>query len=209
MNRLTMTRIANMALVLVTPVFIVLCVVSALPSIQKANLMVPTELEGATLDELIGLLPHDADSHWDETTKSHIFNPAVLEMHARLKSGRILSDTQWRAALLNSNAFRVRNIWPASAKFAISMRKPAWLGLAEIRVVPPSGEYDTATAGTLSWDTCGMGLQDRLNSELYQDLGPLGLGRHLLVFDVTIESGEAEETGIVTKILNGPSSRIL
>ncbi|MFN0207289.1 MAG: hypothetical protein ACKVS6_13370 [Planctomycetota bacterium] len=186
-------RPASLILFWILPVVVALCAVTANWYFGWPPRPIPPELGHATVDELIRLLPSEKDGTWDATVTTYVFDPAVDELTRRLDTGARMSDAQWRRALINSGAIQVRSEWPAKEPFAVSMRKPVWLGLAEIRCSPRTKGLRSAEAGELFQSTCGTALMGSMLAERYQELGVLTVGRHYIEFDVTVERGEESE----------------
>lgn len=151
------------------------------------------------VDALISRLPPiGSESLWDESVSKWIPHPAVAEIQNRIETGRRIRDSQWVTALVRVGAIRVRSEWPHDVPFAVSMRRPRWLPRCEIQMVStrrPS--LGVAGAGSRWRARCGFALMARYNSELYQEMGPLPIGRHDLSFTVTIERGEDSNLGAI------------
>ncbi len=147
-------------------------------------------LEELGLDELIGLLP-PVGEEWLPTEKAGRFElkPAAAEMKRRLEQGVHLASAQWRRALVETGALRIRRRWPVEHVFAVSMQDPAWDGVSQIRLVPNLEGLAPAEVGLLYSPGCGTLMGWMHQAWLYQELGELPLGRYDLVFDVTIERG--------------------
>ena len=147
----------------------------------------------ASLDKLIAQLPQvDSEGKWDEEKKEYVENSICCTLRGRLARGGKMTDAQWRKALLDSGAIRIRDRWPEGEDFAISMRKPGWLGVAEIRMKPRTKGLKEAKAGMLFESTCGFYSNCVYQKALYQPLGMLPLGKHKIVFDVIVERGKED-----------------
>src|ERR1700741_5037699 len=151
------------------------------------------DLATASLDELIARLPVVGfESRFDEDTRSRVLDPACEELGRRLASGIRLTDDQWRAALLGTEAVRSRERWPEEVPLAVSMRVPEWLPLSQITATPRQTGWPAARAGKFVRDTCANCRRGRQFREGYQELGRLDPGRHEVVFDVTVEQVQGE-----------------
>lgn len=158
-----------------------------------------TDARSATLDQLIEQLPRGSDRTWDRISNKLVQDPIAAEFGERIGRGELLSDDQWRAALVRSGAITIRERWPVGSPFAISLRVPSWLGAAQILVEPGSPNLCRASAGARGPQMCGVALQAEIERELYQDLGWLPVGVHELALSITVQrkrqrSGRAQQT---------------
>ena len=155
---------------------------------QEANGPSGDDLSQLTLDELIERLP-PVGSEWVDVERDELV-PAALEFRERIEHGAALTAEQWRRVLLGTGVLRLRDRWPASQPFALSMRKAGWLRLTAIRLDPHEDRLAAVGAG---WKNghgyCGTHTVRVERDWLYQPLGFLPLGRHSLVFDLTLERG--------------------
>lgn len=121
--------------------------------------------------------------------------PVVEQLREHLEAGGTLTDEQWREALSRSRAIHLRERWPVAFPLAISVQRPHWLPLAELRVRPQREDLRAAEAGSFKRPFCGNCSESRYLRESYQELGALPLGTHHLVFDVQIEiDADGEES---------------
>ncbi|MBI5431884.1 MAG: hypothetical protein HZA52_03525, partial [Planctomycetes bacterium] len=109
-----------------------LLVVALLGLARAAFAQAPREL---TLDERIDALPPiGCVEHRDARGR-----PSEAQEIAELRravEARALSDEQWRRALSKSGAVRWRRRTVTGEPFLISLRRPAWLDGAELRLTP-------------------------------------------------------------------------
>jgi hypothetical protein len=158
------------------------------------------EVPDQSLDKIIAELPRvESEGTWDEKKQDYIVRPACSALRKRLAQGDKLTDAQWRKALLNTGVIRVRDRWPESEEFALSMRKPCWLGVAEIRMKPHIEGLKEAKVGLLFESTCGTFSNWMYQAALCQRLGRLPSGKQKVGFDVTVERGD-ESTGFGRKV---------
>ncbi|HEX6885902.1 MAG TPA: hypothetical protein VF530_21185 [Planctomycetota bacterium] len=148
----------------------------------------PQDLTLLSVDALIDRLP-PVGEEWLREEDRWSLVPAAKEMKARLERGEGLSPAQWRRALIGTGALRSRERWPAEQPFALSMRSPGWLAVTQVRLVPRRAGLAPAEVGLLYRSTCGTFMGWKEQEWSYQELGTLPVGRHHLVFDVTVERG--------------------
>jgi len=163
-----------------------LCVVlSAVSAAQDASRV----LAQAELQATLEALPPVEDELGNDG--SWCPAPVVERLARHLEAGGTLSDAQWRLALLRAGVLRAHARWPVDAPFAVGMAVPRWLPRpTEVRAVPQRPEWQAANAGGLHLERCGTCAASQRRRERYQELGALPLGRHELVFDVTVERGD-------------------
>jgi hypothetical protein len=145
---------------------------------------------GASIDALIEALPDvRQERRFDRATRGFVLHPAAAEMRLRLDRGAVLTDSQWRRALRVSGAFRARGRWPKEEPFAVSLRAPSWLGVAQIRLTPRLSGLAPAAAGFLETPACGTSSLRSRQAGKYQRLGLLPAGTTAVEFDVLVERG--------------------
>lgn len=164
---------------------------NVMTSAEKSGSPSPdTTLQGESIDSLISRLPSaDREAVVDPDTNTVTKDSAVAELKRRLDKGTALTDDQWRAALVRSSAIIARTAWPEGEPYAVSMRRPQWLSVGEIRLVPRDTQLQKASAGELTPSGCGTFMLAQLKSEKYQTLGILPRGRTSIQFEVTVERG--------------------
>jgi len=143
--------------------------------------------DGATLERMLAQLPkHGHEAAWNDAERRWIPVASVAWLEAYLERGGTLTDGQWRFALERSGAIRMRDRWPASVSYAISIDEPFWLGRSQIRVRETNRALRSAAGGSLGWSHCGNFSAGQRYEEAYQPVGKLCVGSHLLEFEVTI-----------------------
>lgn len=99
--------------------------------------MTCTDWSAASLDELIDRLPAfetAADQFSFQPSWERADHPVAVELRARIEAGAVLTDEQWRRALLETNTIRVRSDWPVDHPFAVGIHQPPWLPGAFIKL---------------------------------------------------------------------------
>src|SRR3990172_8938398 len=105
-------------------------------------------IHSATMDAIIDQLPDVGnEGKWNKKKTEYVYHPAYHELMRRVAEGEEPTDAQWRRILVDTRAIRVPRRWPADKSFAISMRKPRWLGVCEIRMKPRTEGLKEAKAG--------------------------------------------------------------
>jgi hypothetical protein len=144
----------------------------------------------ASFDALIEALPDVRQERtYDRAKRGFVLHPAAAEMRSRLDRGAVLTDSQWRRALRVSGAFRARDRWPMDEPFAVSLRAPSWLGVAQIRLTPTLSGLAPAVAGFLESPACGTSSLRTRQAGDYQRVGRLPAGTPAVEFDVLVERG--------------------
>jgi hypothetical protein len=151
-----------------------------------------SDLARWTTSELIDHLPRIGEEYERQPdVEWWVPRPAVAELRRRLIEETRLTDDEWQRALVRSAAIRMRERWPVDAPLALSIRIPAWLGVAQIKLTPQEGSLSCAYGGVLAPSGCGTCDAADTAHDRYQELGSLPLGRHRLVFDAVVERGDA------------------
>ncbi len=147
-----------------------------------------TQASDMTVEQAIAELPPiGREGLISKDRKRWVEAAAVEQLREHLEAGGTLSNEQWREALRRSRAIHLRERWPVAFPLAISVQRPHWLPLAEIRVQPRREDFRAAEAGSFKRPFCGNCSESRYLRESYQELGSLPLGKHHLSFDVQIE----------------------
>ena len=142
------------------------------------------------LPELLEQVPPvGCEWRYDRTTGKGLEHPVSAELARRLSAGAVLTDEQWRMALIESRAIVVRDKWPAGEPLAVSMTVPRWLGLAQIRAQPRLRSLKLAKAGELMWSFSGTWPAIRARAAKHQTIGHLPADITSLTFHVTVERG--------------------
>ena len=123
--------------------------------------------------------------HYDAENEV-IWEPEVLAMRDYLDGGGLLSDAQWRLALVRSGAIRVRERWPVQEPFAISVEVPAWLKNSKLTVEPVRSDFTSAQATSTSGGCGNCAMSSGLRAR-YQTIGVLALGPQVLELRITVE----------------------
>jgi hypothetical protein len=114
-------------------------------------------------------------------------HPASKELNLRLRAGAKLGNEEWRDVLLATGAVRFRRKWPRNESYAVSITKPVWLDIAEIRLKSDLPSLREAKGGSLQDGSCIPVLTPRTGIPI----GILPPGTTELTFDVVVERGES------------------
>lgn len=170
--------------------------VLALPTSQAVRAATPPSdafqdeawLRDATLDQLIDHLPTHAgqvDVRRRAPDGEVIAQPVADELGQRILNGALLTDDQWRRALLGSEAVRYRARWPQDRPFAMAINQPTWLHAARIRFEPRERGLQTVVGGALT-----MGCLLTPHRRTRQELGLLTSVAHHSQFNVAVSTQE-------------------
>ncbi len=157
---------------------------------QVASQSDEAQMQGLTLDELVAHLP-TAGSEWIGDGTQWTIAPAAAELKRRIEQGVERTEEHWKRVLLATGVLALRERWPASEPFAVSMRLPSWLG--RVTLAPLDERLAVAQCGFPSW--CGNSRSLQTQRWAYQPLGELPLGPHRLAFALTVEGPRNAEEG--------------
>lgn len=170
-------------------------VVSGLLAAQGVNTpSVGEDLTNLTIDELMTRLP-PIGMEWNHegvVPANWTLVPAAQEFRKRIESGTALTPEQWKHVLISTGVLRLRERWPITEPFVVSLRVPGWLRNTQLRLVPAEPGLAPAQAGFLSsggpgW--CGDSAGRQEQDWRYQGLGDLPLGQQSLAFTLDMERG--------------------
>ncbi len=146
-----------------------------------------------SLDEALARLPCiGREYERSDTEDGWIKHPVSAWLESYLDAGGTMSDANWQLALERGGVIRLRERWPASEPLAVSVRAPAWLPRAEIRLRPRRHGFREVSGGATRPSHCGSAALGALYDDRYQVLGSLPLGGHVLDFDVEVVSGPSQ-----------------
>jgi len=148
------------------------------------------------IDRAIANLPRvECEGGWNGMA-GYTVNRGARELRAELAIGARMTDEQWTRALETAGVLRTREKWPAGVPVAVSMNKPAWLHPVEMYAVPRDVKLMSLEAGDLAHLHCGIHVEEmcaeKQRKAEYQEIGTLEIGKHHIVFDVTVEEGSTE-----------------
>lgn len=152
-----------------------------------------SDLRQLSIDDLIARLsPVGCEREGDP--EHLVLRPAEEELHRRLADGVRMSDEQWQRALLGAEVIRYRKRWPADPPLGVGVYPPRWIDPIHVRVVPREPSSAPIDAGIVTpfvriqGDDCGMSVPQAVPFG-YGELGLLGLGKHRIVLEVTLDDG--------------------
>jgi len=159
---------------------------TALPPAVDGSLA-SEDLTSLSLDDLIDRLPPAGEEWWFDFERGDgVESPVTQEMSRRLETA-ILTDDQWRRALLGTGAIRLRTRWPREVPYAISLTVPRWLAPAQIKVAPTMSGWRTVAAGELVYGSSGTRPAMRArDARVGQELGPLPEAATNIEFEIEI-----------------------
>jgi hypothetical protein len=173
---------------------LLLVVISASSSMQDPREIVPARLDptALSLEELIDHLPVVGAEWIKPVARNQPWElvPVAAEFRDRVERGAVLTAEQWKRTLVSTGVLRLRERWPVSEPFAVSMRYPGWLVNTAIRLVPREAGLQPAEVGWLNGHpSCGTYAMQTKRAWLYQELGALPPGPRRLAFDLALERG--------------------
>ena len=148
------------------------------------------------IDRAIANLPRvECEGGWNALA-GYTLNRGARELRGELAIGARMTDEQWTRALETAGVLRTRAKWPAGVPVAVAMNKPAWLHPVEMYAVPRDVKLMSLEAGDLAHLHCGPEIEkscaEKQRKSEYQEIGTLEIGKHHIVFDVTVEEGSTE-----------------
>jgi hypothetical protein len=173
----------------------------ASPAVAQEAARTGEELATLGLDELIERLP-PVGEEWAKGTGSRTLPlvPVAAEFRARIEGGAELTAEQWMRALTRSGALRLRERWPASEPFAVSMTAPGWLRWSSVTVDPRDSGLASARAGsTAGRFDCGFYGARVVEGWRHQELGRLAPGTRSLPIELVLRRGKASPAPPGTK----------
>ncbi len=180
---------------------------------QLATPALPTgggaeDLSALTLDELIRRLPPAGEEMSRDRVNGGLTKDLVsAEMGGRLDAGVILTDQQWREALILAGVIRFHARWPKDEDYRISLTVPRWLRVAQIRLSPQVQGMTSTSVGELSVPISGTyAMIDARDARQGRKLGKVPPGTSKIIFDVEVERGRSDPFGIEER---GPPPGVL
>ncbi len=152
----------------------------------------PPDVRALAMAELLDALPVVGR----ERCPNGEIDPAVVEIHRRLRDGPRLTDDQWRAALLRAGAVRVRHsCWIESPFYFVWLHLPEWLPECSITLTPRVEGLLEVAARDETGGSCGLdfGPSARALASWQRYAYELSEGHHLLAFDATIRQRSADD----------------
>lgn len=152
---------------------------------------------GQAVDRAIANLQRAGCEGTWSVTGGYLLYGAASELRRQLSTGYRMRDEEWRRALGNAEVLRCRDKWPAGVPVAVSMNVPAWLHPAQIHAAPRDVRLKSVEGGDPAHLHCGLHVEktcaEKQRKAEYQEIGSLEIGKHHIVFDVTVEEGSYED----------------
>jgi hypothetical protein len=148
------------------------------------------------IDRAISHLPRvECEGGWD-SMGGYSLRLGARDLRGALSIGARMTDEQWTRALETAGVLRTRARWPAGVPVAFSMNAPAWLHPVQMYAVPRDLKLMSLQAGDLAHLHCGLRIEkecaEKQRKAEYQEIGTPEVGKHHIVFDVTVEEGSYE-----------------
>lgn len=152
--------------------------------VVAANSAGPSDLTRLSFPELLARMPSDP---WDRTHKpTWTLKPEFAELRRRVDA-RVLSDNDWRVALVALDVIHTRSHWVSGEPLYLWIREPAWLAHSKItaRAIEPDLGSVFADNRFPSW--CGNCRMSELDRQRQLALAALPRNTTGVQLEITLE----------------------
>jgi hypothetical protein len=146
----------------------------------------PEAISKMTVASLLDRIPADCV---DLRAHSRALKPIPQEL-ARRAQHDLLSDDDWRRALIAADAIHVRPRWTAGQPLIIWMREVPWLPFSNIKVKTIEPDLGAVEVENVVWWDCGNCAAGELGRRRHTRLLPLPANTSHLVLDVSIDQDQ-------------------
>jgi hypothetical protein len=143
--------------------------------------------EGELRDRPIAeLLNAGSATPWDDEEYGRRLNPALREVQRRAESG-LMSDEDWRTALLTSDVIHTRSTWPVGQPLLVWIHESPWLRNTRITAVAMEPALGEVKADMLSPTGCANCDLPKRARERRLAFAPLPIGTTRVSMEITVE----------------------